>query len=60
MTRILTVKEAAEALQVQEKTARAWLKQGLVPGKKVGRVWRINEDELLEAMRSTAPAKVEL
>jgi excisionase family DNA binding protein len=46
MGRILTVEQAAEKLQVKPKTVRAWLKAGKIPGRKIGRVYRVPEDEL--------------
>ena len=46
MGRILTVEQAAEKLQVKPKTVRAWLRAGKIPGRKIGRVYRVPEDEL--------------
>lgn len=38
----LTLREAAELLKVHENTIRNWLKAGELPGKKIGRLWRIS------------------
>lgn len=46
MGRLLTVKQAAEKLQVTPNTIRHWLKTGRIPGRKFGRVYRVAEDEL--------------
>jgi excisionase family DNA binding protein len=46
MGRILTVEQAAEKLQVRPKTVRAWLRSGKIPGRKIGRVYRLMEDQL--------------
>lgn len=46
MGRLLTVKQAAEKLQVSPNTIRHWLKTGRIPGRKFGRVYRLVEGEL--------------
>ena len=46
MGRILTVEQAAEKLQVKPKTVRAWLRAGKIPGRKIGRVYRVPEEGL--------------
>lgn len=56
MGRILTVEQAAEKMQVKPNTIRQWLKQGKIPGRKFGRIYRIPEDEL---EKTTAGAQVE-
>jgi excisionase family DNA binding protein len=57
MTQILTVKDAAVLLQLEEETVREWLRKGWIPGRRIGRIWRINEDELLEFLCSTPSTK---
>jgi excisionase family DNA binding protein len=51
MSRILTVEETAEVCQVTPRTVYDWLKLGRIPGRKVGKVWRVPEEALLEFMR---------
>lgn len=51
MSRILTVEEAADTLQVTTRTVYEWLKLRRIPGRKVGKVWRIPEGALLEHLR---------
>lgn len=46
MNRILTVEQAAEKLQVRPNTVRSWLKHGKIPGRKIGRIYRISESDL--------------
>ena len=38
--------EVAAILNRTEKTVRRWLKKGLIPGAKIGRVWIVEEDAL--------------
>ena len=47
MNRVLTVEEAAKLLQVSARTVRDLLQQGKLPGRKVGREWRIPEPLLM-------------
>lgn len=51
MARVLTVNEAAEYLRVTPYTVRKWLRDGLIPGRKIGRVYRLYEAELEEMLR---------
>jgi excisionase family DNA binding protein len=46
MAQILTVEQAAEKLQLTPKTTRKLLKEGQMPGRKVGRAWRVLETDL--------------
>ncbi len=50
MSRMITVEQAAERLQVKPNTIRTWIKQGRIPGCKIGRVYRIAEQALDEMM----------
>lgn len=44
---VLTTYEAAEMLKVSTKTLLRHAREGVVPGRKVGRVWRFRRSELL-------------
>ena len=55
MARILTVEEAAEKLRVKPHTVREYLKRGMIPGRKLGRSWRIVEAELESFLSSSRP-----
>ena len=54
MARILTVEQVAEKLQVKPLTVREYLRKGKIPGRKLGRSWRIVETDL-EAFLSGKP-----
>jgi len=43
MSRILTIEQAAELLQVPPRTVLNGLRRGRIPGRKIGREWRISE-----------------
>ncbi|MFH1150536.1 MAG: helix-turn-helix domain-containing protein [Actinomycetota bacterium] len=45
---ILTVNDAAELLGVSPYTVRKHARQGLIPGRKIGKEWRFSHDSLLE------------
>ena len=46
MSRTLTIEQAAAKLQVKPNTVRRWIKHGRIPGCKIGRIFRISEDDL--------------
>ena len=46
MARILNTEQAAEKLQVKPLTIRKYLRRGLIPGRRLGREWRIVETDL--------------
>ena len=46
MARALTVEQVAEYLQLSPYTVREWIRQGKLPGRKIGRVYRILDTEL--------------
>ena len=49
MDKLLTVKQAAEYLQMTPKTIKDWLLQGKLPGIKIGGwEWRIREADLIK------------
>jgi len=48
---ILTVEQTAKRLQVSEKTVYEWLRAGKIPGRKIGKVWRMSEDALEDFLR---------
>ena len=47
----LTVKEAAENYNLSQKTLKDWLRAGKVKGEKIGRSWRIKEDDIREYLK---------
>lgn len=52
---LLTVNEVADYLRVSRVTAWRWCQQGLIPAFRIGRIWRIPRDELLELKNSFSP-----
>ncbi|MBO8140902.1 MAG: helix-turn-helix domain-containing protein [Firmicutes bacterium] len=59
--RLLTLEEVAERLVVAPKTIRDWLREGKLRGLKVGKLWRVREQDLeaflAEAERATTQGK---
>ena len=51
----LTVKEAATLLKVSERTVLRWIKQGQLPARKAGHVWRL-PPRALDAWLTTGQA----
>jgi len=49
--KILTVPQAAERLQVSERTVYGWLRDGKLPGRKIGKVWRLSDDAIVDFLR---------
>lgn len=47
MSRLLTVDETAKYLKVSPYTVRKWLRTGKLRGHKIGRLYRVVEDDLL-------------
>jgi excisionase family DNA binding protein len=44
---VLTADEAADFLKMSKKTLLRHVRQGIVPGARVGRVWRFRRSQLL-------------
>lgn len=44
--KILTIREAAKALKINEHTAYRYAKEGKIPATRVGRSWRVIEEVL--------------
>ena len=55
--KVLTVDEVSQILRVLPKTVRSLLKEGKLPGIKVGRVWRIPEQALRAYLRRNNAAE---
>ena len=58
---LLTPDEVAEKLKVSRLTVMAYLRSGVLGGRKVGRLWRISEEDLrmfLEGNRRRASSRV--
>ncbi len=57
MARLLKLPEVAQRLEVSEKTARRYVKAGVLPSAFVGNAYRVNEEDVEEYLRR---AKVEV
>jgi len=44
--RLLRPEEVAELLQVSRRTVVRWLREGRLKGVRVGRLWRVREEDL--------------
>ena len=53
LDKILTVPQAAAQLQVSERTIYEWLRDGKIPGRKIGKVWRMSAEVLNDFLRGT-------
>ncbi len=49
---VLTVKDAAEYLNLSEMTILRLANQGLIPGWKIGRQWRFSREVLVEHLKN--------
>lgn len=56
--RLMTLAEVAEALQLHPEVVRRWLRQGKIPGCKVGRSWRVRELDLGPWLPSAEPTSL--
>jgi excisionase family DNA binding protein len=46
MTEIMTTKELAAYLKLHEITVCKYAAEGVIPGRRIGRVWRFDKDEI--------------
>jgi|GEM_PF-324727 len=51
MGNILTIEQAAELLHLNPQVVRQYLRQGKLPGRKIGKHWRVIEEELTDFVR---------
>ena len=47
---VMTPAQAAQYLQVSEASVRAMLRRGVLPGRKLGRLWRLLKVDLQERL----------
>lgn len=48
----LSVPQVAEVLGIKVPTAYKWLRDGVIPGYRVGKAWLVLRDEVKDAVRS--------
>jgi excisionase family DNA binding protein len=51
MSEVLTIQEACARLKLKPETVRDWLKAGRLKGVKLGRVWRVDAEDLERMLR---------
>jgi excisionase family DNA binding protein len=57
MPEVLTIKEAAVRLKLKADTVRNWVKAGKLKGVKLGRVWRVDAEDLERMLRGEPTAE---
>lgn len=57
MPRLINIDELAEYLRLQKQTIYNWLNQGKISGIKVGGVWRFDQKEIDDWLRSRRTMK---
>ncbi len=55
MQALYSVRNVAEKLQVTEGAVRGWLQSGDLKGVKLGRIWRVTEEDLQAFLESKRP-----
>lgn len=55
MEQLYTVEQTADLLQLHPDTIRLWLRNGRLRGRKLGRVWRVPDDELRRLSQTPSP-----
>jgi excisionase family DNA binding protein len=55
--RLLTLEEVAERLAVSRKMVYDWIRDGRMPGVKMGRLWRVKESSLDAFIDALEPVK---
>jgi excisionase family DNA binding protein len=61
MSHVLTIEQAAAMLQLNPQVVREYLRKGKLPGCKIGRHWRILEEDLTAHLRvDLRPEQTEL
>lgn len=56
ITPLLTIPQAAEVLQVSERTVRRWIDRGELIAHRIGRQWRISQMDLETFIRARRQA----
>lgn len=60
MQQLLTIAEAAGVLRLHPLTVRRYITTGLLPAAKMGRAWRIKQEDLLAFIDDRRQAQAEL
>ncbi|PCC27075.1 hypothetical protein CIK76_18915 [Glutamicibacter sp. BW80] len=54
---MLSVDEVATLLNASRQNVYSWLREGVIPGYKIGTTWRVLSEELKETLRVSQPGK---
>lgn len=54
---MLSVEEVATLLNASRQNVYSWLREGVIPGYKIGTTWRVISEELKEKLRDSQPGK---
>jgi len=52
MSKLLTLEEVAQRLRFHINTVREYVKEGIIPGIKFERAWRVEQDDLEDFIKS--------
>jgi excisionase family DNA binding protein len=58
MLTLYTPGEVAELLSVKESTVKSWLRSGLMPGIKIGKFWRVAQEDLEQYIQESKEAEL--
>ena len=61
--KLMNIRQVADYLQLNQTTVYAWAQQGILPGYKLGRNWRLRPSEIeawLEKQRRAQPIALEM
>lgn len=50
---LLTVEEVAEYLKMNPQVIRRWLREGKLPGSKIGRAWRVSKQDIDDMIKKS-------
>jgi len=52
LSELLTVQEVSDILKVKLTTVRKWIRQGKIQGVKLGKSWRVEQEDLQQFIQS--------
>jgi excisionase family DNA binding protein len=58
MVTLYTPGEVAELLSVKESTVKSWLRSGVIPGIRIGKFWRVAQEDLEQYIHESKEAEL--